>query len=145
MLGLHSSVHYCPKYYHLDGRSCWPRHVRHIFLWQLSNVARVSQSKCGPFFFGQDVVTSANLGQFRFIWFVLGWRAAMLCLAFGPDLGNRSRPPKCHHSTRYVGWMNVFWCGPDLGHRNVAMRVLAVWTIIVSSVTLAVNLTMVAH
>ncbi len=51
---------------------------------------------------------------------------ALLWPAFGPDLANRSGPPKCHHSMPHVGQIiipDVPRCGPDLGRHYVAIWV----------------------
>ncbi len=47
------------------------------------------------------------LGQFCFICFFYGGHAALIWLNCGPNLANRSGPPKCHHSTRHVGQMKT--------------------------------------
>ncbi len=39
---------------------------------------------------------------------------ALLWPAFGPDLGNRSSPPKCNHSTLHVGQIIIPHV-PDVG------------------------------
>ncbi len=39
---------------------------------------------------------------------------ALLWPAFGPDLANRSGPPKCHHSTLHVGQIIIPHV-PDVG------------------------------
>ena len=46
-------------------------------------------------------------GQFWFNRFALGWDTTTPWPAWGSDMKNRSRPPKGHHSTWYVGRMNV--------------------------------------
>ncbi len=60
--------------------------------WALANVAQI-----GPVLV-------------YFIYFH-GWHAAFLWLACGPNLANRSRPPKWHHSTWYVGQKKVSGVG----------------------------------
>lgn len=71
-----------------------------------ANMAQIKQIKCGPLF-AKDALLSGmciqDAGQFRCICLFL----VAIRFACGPELGNRSRPPKCHHSMRYVGRMKV--------------------------------------
>ncbi len=56
-----------------------------------------------------------DLGPLCFIWFIHRWHWAFLWLTCGPNLANRSGPPKCHYSTRPDESVRY---GPDLGLRN---------------------------
>lgn len=88
---------------------------------KIANMAQISQIKCGPFL----VKMRCSQVCVFWMWASFGLSVFFLVdiqLACGPDLGNRSGPPKCHHSMRYVGWMKV----PkllDLGRSNFAIWV----------------------
>ncbi len=60
----------------------------------------------------EDFVTQIRSSVVYF--FALGWHVALLWPAFGPDLGNRSGPPKCHHSMLHVGQIIIPHV-PDVG------------------------------
>lgn len=61
-------------------------------------------------------IEAINLGHFWFIWFALGWHVAMLWLACGSHLANRSGPAKSHQSTHFVGCLIQVW------HRGLAVN-----------------------
>ncbi len=70
-------------------------------------VGQMKMSSVGRFWATAILVSGPDVGQFCFICFFYGGHAALLWLNCGPNLANRSGPPKCHHSTRHVGQMNV--------------------------------------
>ena len=74
---------------------------------KIANMAQISQMKCGPFLV--KIQCSYVLCVF-WVWASSGLSGLFLVdiwLACGPDLGNSSGPPKCHHSMQYVGQMTV--------------------------------------
>ncbi len=61
--------------------------------------------------FAKCWIWDSDLGQFCLIWFIHGWHWAFLWLAWGPNLAKSRGLPKCHHSMRYMGQMNVSGVG----------------------------------
>ena len=91
-------------------RHCWPSSgpdkMDVSLKWptcKIANMAQISQIKCGPFL----VKMRCSQVCVFWMWASSGLFLVDIWLACGADLGNRRGPPKCHHSTRYVGRMKV--------------------------------------
>lgn len=58
-------------------------------------------------FWASQMSATNTLDKPELAQFAVGWHVAMLWPACSSDLGSRSGPSKCHHSTQYVGQVRV--------------------------------------
>jgi len=83
-------------------------------------VNRLIKVEMTPCLIYTDFVAQIKSSSGLFIFFALSWHVALLWPACGPDLANRSGPPKGRHSLLHVGKIRIPQV-PDVGRNNVAM------------------------